>query len=137
MTNKKAFGLWSAIFLGIILYIAVTFAVFGNLTLIEIIKSQDYALAEIASIGAISMLFIHMIVHIGHLLKRKETDASIILLILAIVTMATAIVFALQYTSKHIPNVGYFLAGAFFLAFIIEIALRIFTKRIIQKQTIR
>jgi len=203
-----------AISLVIVLYVAVTFAVFGNLSLAEIIKAQDYALAEaakpvlgelgftimaiaalistsssinanlyavtnvtydmakngelpkvyerhvfhsvegllisaifiailiiffnleeIASIGAISMLFVHMIVHIGHLMKRKETGASTILLILAIVTMATAIVFALQYTAKHIPNVGYFIAGAFFVAFIIEILLRMFTKRTIKKQS--
>ena len=31
-----------------VLYVAVTFAVFGNLSLAEIIKSQDYALAEAA-----------------------------------------------------------------------------------------
>jgi len=31
-----------------VLYVAVTFAVFGNLPLSEIIKAQDYALAEAA-----------------------------------------------------------------------------------------
>ncbi len=204
-----------AISLVIILYVAVTFAVFGNLTLPEIIKAQDYALAEaakpvfgelgftimaiaalistassinanlyavtnvtydmakngelpevykryvyhstegliisavitaflvlffelkeIAAIGSISMLFIHVLVHIGHLLKRKHTGASVVLLVLAIVTMLTAIVLALQYTSKHIPNVGYFIAVGFFLAFVIEIALRLFTHRVIKKQTV-
>ncbi len=203
-----------AILLVMVLYIAVTFAVFGNLTLPQIIKAQDYALAEaakpvfgqlgftlmaiaalistassinanlyavtnvtydmakngelpevykryvyhstegliisaifisllilffdlkeIAAIGSISMLFIHALVHIGHLLKRKHTGASATLLILAIVTMFAAIILALQYTSKHIPNVGYFIAGAFFLAFLIEIGLRLFTHRVIQKQT--
>jgi len=204
-----------SIALVIILYVAVTFAVFGNLSVSEIIKAQDYALAEaakavfgqlgftimaiaalistsssinanlyavtnvtydmakdgelpkvyerhvyhsvegllvsaifiailiiffdleeIASIGAISMLFVHMIVHLGHLFKRKETGASTILLILAIVTMATAIIFAFQYTSKHIPDVGYFIAGAFFLAYGIEISLRIFAKRTIKKDSV-
>ncbi|QOP45448.1 APC family permease [Sulfurimonas paralvinellae] len=204
-----------AISLVMILYVAVTFAVFGNLTLPEIIKAQDYALAEaakpvfgqlgftimaiaalistassinanlyavtnvtydmakngelpdvykryvyhstegliisaifiallmlffdlkeIAAIGSISMLFIHALVHIGHLLKRKHTGASATLLILAILTMLTAIVLALQYTSKHIPNVGYFIAAGFFLAFLIEIGLRLFTHRTIKKQTL-
>jgi len=203
-----------AIILVMILYIAVTFAVFGNLTLSEIIKAQDYALAEaakpvfgelgftimaiaalistassinanlyavtnvtydmakngelpeeyernvynstegliisaifiallvlffnlqeIAAIGSISMLFIHALVHIGHLLKRKHTGASTLLLILAIITMFTAIILALQYTSKHIPNVGYDIAIGFVLAFLIEIGLRIFTKRTIKQQT--
>ncbi len=202
-----------AIGLVIILYVAVTFAVFGNLTLPQIIKAQDYALAEaakpvfgsigftimaiaalistsssinanlyaitnvtydmakngelpeiykhnvyhssegliisaffiamlvlffdlqeIAAIGSISMLFIHALVHIGHLLKRKETGASPFLLILAIVTMFGAIILALEYTSKHIPNVGYYIAIGFILALFIEIGLRLFTKRTIKRQ---
>ncbi|MDQ7044205.1 MAG: APC family permease [Sulfurimonas sp.] len=202
-----------AISLVMILYIAVTFAVFGNLSLEEIINAQDYALAEaakpvfgqvgftiiaiaaliatassinanlyaitnvtydmakngelpavykrnvyhstegliisaiflvflilffdlheIAAIGSISMLFIHVLVHIGHLLKRKETGASTTLLIFAIVTMLSAIVLALEYTSKNIPNVSYYIAAGFFISFLIEIGLRIFTKRVIKQQ---
>ena len=196
------------------LYVAVTFAVFGNLPLAEIIKAQDYALAEaakpafghigftimavaalistassinanlyavtnvtyqmakngelpkvytrnvwhsseglvvstiilisfvlffdlteIAAIGSISILFIHAFVHIGHLLKISETKASKALIILAIVTIAVAIILALNYTSKHIPNVGYFIAGGFIVAFIIEMGLRLITKRVITTQT--
>jgi len=197
-----------------LLYVAVTFAVFGNLPLSEIIKAQDYALAEaakpafgqtgftimavaalistassinanlyavtnvtyqmakngelpsiytrnvwhssegliisttililfvlffdlneIAAIGSISILFIHALVHIGHLMKIKETKASKFLIILAIVSIAVAIVLALGYTSKHIPNVGYFIAGGFVLAFVIEIGLRLLTHRVIKKQS--
>ena len=141
----------TAISMVILLYISVTFAVFGNLSLSEIIKAQDYALAqaakpvfgemgftvmaiaalistassinanlyavtnvtytmakdgelpevytrniyhsvegllisvffiallviffdlkEIASIGSISMLFIHMLAHTGHFIKKKR-----------------------------------------------------------------
>jgi amino acid transporter len=196
-----------------VLYVAVTFAVFGNLSLDEIIKAQDYALAqaakpvfgevgftimaiaalistassinanlyavtnvtyqmarngelpkiyernvwhsseglivstiililfvllfdlsEIAAVGSISILFIHAFVHIGHLLKIKKSGASKIVVSLAILTIAIAIVLALSYTSKHIPHVGYFIAGGFVLAFIIEIALRLVTKRVILQQ---
>jgi len=203
-----------AIVFVMVLYVAVTFAVFGNLPLPEIIKAQDYALAEaakpvfghigftimavaalistassinanlyavtnvtyqmakngelpkvyqrnvwhsseglvvstviliafvlffdlteIAAIGSISILFIHALVHIGHLLKIGETKASKWLVYLAIVTIAAAIILALNYTSKHIPNVGYFIAGGFVLAFMIEIGLRLLTKRVIKKQT--
>ncbi len=203
-----------AIVFVMVLYVAVTFAVFGNLPLPEIIKAQDYALAEaakpafgqlgftimavaalistassinanlyavtnvtyqmakngelpkiyernvwhsseglivstmiliifvlffnlteIAAIGSISILFIHALVHIGHLLKIKDTKASKFLVVLAIVTIAVAIVLALNYTSKHIPNVGYFIAAGFVLAFIIEIGLRLMTKRVISPQT--
>ena len=197
-----------------VLYVGVTFAVFGNLSLDEIIKAQDYALAqaaqpvfgqlgftlmsiaalistsssinanlyavtnvtytmakngelpeiyernvwhsseglivssiflvifilffdlnEIAAIGSISILFIHAIVHIGHLLKIKDTKASKILVILAILTIGISIVLALNYTSKHIPNVGYFIASGFVLAFILEIILRIVNKRVVLKQS--
>ena len=199
-----------------LLYVAVTFAVFGNLTLAEIIKAQDYALPEaakpafgqlgftimavaalistassinanlyavtnvtydmakngelpkvyrrnvwhssegliistviliafvlffnlneIAAIGSISILFIHALVHIGHLLKIKETKASKFLLVSAILTIALAIVLALNYTSKHIPNVGYFVAGGFVLAFLIEMGLRMTTKRVISGQSLK
>jgi len=205
-----------AIILVMVLYVAVTFAVFGNLSLAEIIKAQDYALAEaakpvfghigftvmavaalistassinanlyavtnvtyqmakngelpkiyernvwhsseglvvstvfliafvlffdlteIAAIGSISILFIHALVHIGHLLKINETRASKFLVILAVVTITVAIILALNYTSKHIPDVGYFIAGGFVLAFAIEIGLRSFTKRVIKGQTIK
>jgi len=203
-----------SISLVMVLYIAVTFAVFGNLSLPEIIKAQDYALAqaakpsfgeigftimaiaalistsssinanlyaisnftyqmaingelpevykrnvwhsseglvisiailiifilffnlsEIAAVGSISILFIHLLVHIGHLLKIKKTGASKILICFAIITISVAIIFALNYTSKHIPNVGYFIAGGFALSFILEISLRLLTKRTISKQS--
>jgi amino acid transporter len=204
-----------AIIFVMLLYIAVTFAVFGNLSLAQIIKAEDYALAEaakpvfgkvgftimaiaalistassinanlyavtnvtydmakngelpeiykrniwhsseglivstiilitfvlffnlneIAAIGSISILFIHALVHIGHFLKIKKSGASKILVALAIVTIGIAIVLALNYTSKHIPNVGYFIAGGFVLAFLLEIGLRLVTKRVIKKQII-
>ncbi len=196
-----------------VLYVAVTFAVFGNLSLTEITKAQDYALAEaakpafgqigftimavaalistassinanlyavtnvtyqmakngelpeayernvwhssegliistlflilfilffeldeIAAIGSISILFVHALVHIGHLFKIKKTGASKGLVVLAILTISIAIVLAFSYTSKHIPNVGYFIAGGFVLAFILEIGLRLVTKRVVTKQ---
>jgi len=203
-----------AILLVMVLYVAVTFAVFGNLPLEDIIKAKDYALAEaakpafgekgfvimaiaalvstassinanlyavtnvtyqmavngelpkvyernvwhstqglvistiilivfvlffnltqIAAIGSISILFIHALVHIGHLFKIKKTQASKFLVGLAIVGTFLAIGLALSYTSKHIPTVGYYIAGGFFVAFLIEVSLRLITKRVIKKQT--
>ena len=202
-----------AIVLVMVLYVLVTFAVFGNLSLAEIIKAQDYALAEaakpafgkvgfsimataalistassinanlyavtnvtyqmakngelpeiykrnvwhsseglivstvililfvlffklneIAAIGSISILFVHALVHIGHLLKIKESGASRVLIVLAIITIMIAIVLALNYTSQHIPNVGYFIVGGFVLAFVLEIALRLINNRVVSKQ---
>ena len=206
-------AMFISIGLVMVLYVAVTFAVFGNLTLSEITKAQDYALAEaakpafgqvgftimavaalistassinanlyavtnvtytmarngelpkayernvwhssegliismlflilfvlffeldeIAAIGSISILFIHALVHIGHFFKIEKTGASKVLVGLSILTIAIAIILALMYTSKHIPNVGYFIAGGFVLAFILEIGLRLITKRVVTKQ---
>ncbi len=90
-------AIFIAIGLVMVLYVAVSLAVFSNLSLPEIIKAQDYALA--------------------------------------IVTIAIAIILALQYISKHIPNVGYFIAAGFVLAFMREIGFRLVTKRVISKQT--
>ena len=207
-------AMFISISLVLLLYIAVTFAVFGNLSLSAIIKAQDYALAEaarpafgqigfsmmaaaalistassinanlyavtnvtyqmakngelpevyernvwhsseglivstimliffvlffdlteIAGIGSISILFIHALVHIGHLLKIKETKASLALILIAIVSIVSAIVFALNYTSKHIPSVGYYIAIGFVLAFAVEIMFRLITKRVIIRQS--
>jgi len=55
---------------------------------------------------------------------------------LAIITIGISIVLALNYTAKHIPNVGYFIAGGFILAFLLEIGLRLVTKRVVKKQII-
>ncbi len=202
-----------AILLSMALYVSVSFAVFGNISLTEIIKAQDYALAqaakpslgemgftlvlvaalistasainaslyavsnityqmakngelpkvyerniwhsseglivstvllilfvlflnlnEIAAVGSISILFVHGFVHIGHLFKINQTKASKILVFMAIISIGTAITLALQYTSKHIPDVGYMVAGGFVIAFTIEIGLRLVNKRVVQKQ---
>ncbi len=196
------------------LYIAVTFAVFGNLSLKEIIKAQDYALAEaakpvfgqigftimaiaalistsssinanlyattnityqmakdgdlpdiykrnvwnsneglivsavfliflilffnlteIAILGSIYILFIHVFVHIGHLAKVKKTEASKTIIIFSIITLSITIILALIYTSKYVGNVGYYVVGGFLLSYTIEMILRLTTKRVIQKQT--
>ncbi len=202
-----------AISLVMVLYVAVTIAVFGNLPLEEIIKAKDYVLAEaakpafgekgfiimsiaalvstassinanlyavtnvtyqmakegqlpkvyqknvlkstegliistfiimllalffnlteIATIGSITMLFIHAIVHIGHLFKIEKTGASRVLIFLAIISISLVIIFALNYTSKHIPNLGYYIAGAFIVSFLLEVTLRLVTKRVIRRQ---
>ena len=105
-------------------------------TFLIILMALFFNLAEIATIGSISMLFIHAIVHIGHLFKIKKTKASKLLVSFAIVTIALVIILALNYSSKHIANIGYYIAGAFILAFLLEVALRLSTKRVIKRQII-
>ena len=103
-------------------------------TIILIIFVLFLKLDEIAAIGSISILFIHVFVHIGHLFKIKKTGASKLLVILAIITIAITIILALIYTSKHIGNVGYFIVVGFIVAFVLEIMLRLITKRVVSKQ---
>jgi amino acid transporter len=203
-----------SILLVMALYVAVTFAVFGNLSLKEIIKAQDYALAEaakpvfgqigftimavaalistsssinanlyattnityqmakdgdlpeiyergiwhssegllvsatllvsmilffnlqeIATLGSIYILFIHVFVHTGHFLKIKKTGASKMIVLFAIVSLSITIVLALIYTSKHLQNIGYYIVGGFLLSYAVEMILRMITKREIKKQT--
>jgi amino acid transporter len=196
------------------LYIAVTFAVFGNLELSQIIKAQDYALAqaakpvfgqigftimavaalistsssinanlyaitnitykmakdgdlpkvyekdiwhssegllvsslflilvilffnlqEIATMGSIFVLFVHVFVHAGHFFKIKKTGASRFIIAFAIISLFATIILALMFTSKHISGIGYYIVGGFLLSYVLEMALRLSTKRKVQKQT--
>jgi len=196
-----------------ILYVAVSIAVFGNLSLENVIKSQDYALAQaakpilgawgfkviaatallatasainatlyavtqisftlakegdlpedyeyhifhntegliisalliipmilfmnlgqIASIAAIAVLVIQGFTHTGHLFKYQETQANILLLLLAILGSFSAAVFAIHYSSKSMPNLIYYIAAAFALAFIFEMFMRVLHQRVIKKQ---
>ena len=206
-------AIMTSILIVMVLYVAVAFAVFGNLSAQEVIKAQDYALAEaakpifgaagfiimslaallstssainaslyaatnvtyrlavlgelpkifgkkivhsrqgliissaiilimavffdlssIAAIGAVSTLFIHMIVHIGHLRIIKKTKASIILVVAAILANLGAIILSVIYLSKKRPEIILWILGFVILAFLVEILLRLFTGRIIVRR---
>jgi len=91
-------------------------------------------LEEIAIIGSISILFVHFIVHVGHLLNIKKTKANLYLILTAILGTISVIILVLYYASNKIPNLGWYLFGAILLSFFIEVFLRFKTKRIIKKQ---
>ena len=94
-----------------------------------------FNLGEIATMGSIFILFIHVFVHVGHFLKIKKTGASRLIVAFAIISLSITIVLALIYTSKHISGIGYYVVGGFVLSYILEMALRLITKRKILKQT--
>ena len=94
-----------------------------------------FNLGEIATMGSIFILFIHVFVHIGHFLKIKKTGASRLIIAFAIISLSITIVLALIYTSKHISGIGYYVVGGFVLSYILEMALRLVTKRKVLKQT--
>ena len=203
-------AIMTAIVLVMILYVAVSLAVFGNLTPDEIIASEDFALAEaakpifgqtgfiiislaallstssainaslyaatnvtyqlakygdlpaifgkpighsregliissviivllavfldlsqIAAIGAISTLIIHMTVHIGHLRLLRETGAVVWLIVLAVLVNLFAIVLSGIYLGQKSPMLLVAIGGFFVLSLMIEIVLRKFTGRTI------
>ena len=94
-----------------------------------------FNLGEIATMGSIFILFIHVFVHVGHFLKIKKTGASRLIVAFAIISLSVTIVLALIYTSKHISGIGYYVVGGFILSYILEMTLRLVTKRKILKQT--
>lgn len=74
-----------------------------------IILALLFDLSEIAAIGAISVLFVHAVTHIGHLRIISKTGASHILVVLAIILCLAAMVLALIYVSKQSNQVGFVL----------------------------
>ena len=90
-------------------------------------------LDEIATIAAIVVLLIQGFVHMGHFFKIQQTKANPILVALATIGAFGAAIFALLYTSHKMPSVSWYVAGAFFGAYMLEIALRLWTNRTIKK----
>ena len=90
-------------------------------------------LDEIATIAAIVVLLIQGFVHMGHFFKIKQTKANPMLVGLAAVGAFGAAIFALLYTSHKMPSVSWYVAGAFFGAYMLEISLRLLTKRTIKR----
>ncbi len=92
-------------------------------------------LDQITIVAAIAVLLIQGFTHIGHFLKKDETGANIFLLLLAIVGMFSAAFLAIDYTRRSMPHIVYYLLGAFLLAYMLEVVLRLFTGRVIQRST--
>jgi len=91
-----------------------------------------FNLTEITTVAALGVLIVQGLTHLGHLFKIKETGANIYLVALASIAMFAIAGLTLSYTSKHNPMIAYYLIGAFFLSFIIEVILRYFKKRVVK-----
>jgi len=98
---------------------------------IIIFLAISFDLSSIATIGALSMLVIHMTVHIGHLRLLGNTGASRTLIVLAILTNATAIILGGYHLARTSPMLLAWIAGFFALAFVIEIALNRIAGRVV------
>ncbi len=208
-------AIMTAILIVMALYVAVAFAVFGNLSPQQVVKAQDFALAEaaksafgeigftimalaallstssainaslyavtnvtyqlarlgelpgafkepiahsrkgliissaaimvmallfdmtsIAAIGAVSMLIIHMIVHIGHLRLLDKTGASKSIVVAAIGANLAAVVLATIYLSSERPMILVWIVGFFVISALLELGLRMLTGRVVTKRVL-
>jgi len=92
-------------------------------------------LSQITTIAALIVLVIQGLTHVGHLMRIKQTGANVYLVVGAIVSMFSIAGLTLYHTSKEMPYLGFYILGAFLLAFFVEILLRIFLQRVVAKQT--
>ncbi|MCF6205720.1 MAG: APC family permease [Sulfurovum sp.] len=92
-------------------------------------------LSQVTTIAALVVLIIQGITHVGHLFRIKKTGANVWLVLGAALGMFAIAGLTLYHTSKQMPLLGFYLLGAFLAAFVIEIALRLITKRTISKQS--
>jgi amino acid transporter len=91
--------------------------------------SLFFDLTEIASIGSITVLFVHAVTHLGHLKIIKQTGASRSLVLLSAITSILAMLVALIYVSRELDNVLIILLGFVLVAAGTELALQKFSKR--------
>ncbi|ADV46233.1 APC family permease [Nitratifractor salsuginis] len=108
--------------------------IISSLLIVPMILFFD--LSEVTTVAALSVLIVQGLTHIGHLMRLKETGANGVLVFLAAAAMFTITALTLHYTRLHDPAIGYYLLGAFVLCFLVEVSLRIFTKRIVTRQVV-
>jgi amino acid transporter len=101
-----------------------------------IVLSLVFDLSEIATIGSISILFVHTITHIGHIKILSKTGASFLLVLIAAMLSFSAMILAFVYVSKNSGDVGYILIGFILLAALIEIFLQKVARRVIKPRVV-
>lgn len=92
-------------------------------------------LSSIASIGAVSMLIIHLIVHVGHLRLLKETGARPVLIVLAIMANGAAIILGAYHLGKTSPLLLAWIGAFFAAALAVETALHNIVGRSVKNRT--
>ncbi len=93
-----------------------------------------FNLAQVTTIAALVVLIIQGVTHAGHLLRIRETGANLWIVAGATLSMFAIAALTLYYTARDMPLIGYYLLGAFAIAFVIETLLRLLTRRVISRQ---
>ena len=91
-------------------------------------------LGQITTVAALVVLIVQGVVHLGHLLKIHETAARRWAIVTAVLLSFGVAILTLAYTRHKMPDVPYYLLGAFALAFFAEVILRFVNGRIVRKQ---
>lgn len=99
------------------------------------LMGHTFDLSEIAAVGSITVLIVHLMVHIGHLRLLHETGASLALVVLAIGLMLIAIGFASVYALRASPHVLWLVGGSLGAALGMEALLHHVTGRRVQRRT--
>lgn len=104
-------------------------------SLIIIVLAIFLDLSSIAAIGALSMLIIHLTTHIGHLKLLRETGASRILVLLAVLAIAAAILLGGFHLSRTSPVLLFWIGTFFTIALGLEIVLHRFSSRSVRARS--
>jgi len=97
--------------------------------ILVVVLSLLFDLSEIAAIGAISVLFVHAVTHIGHLRIISRTGASYLLVLTSAVLCLAAMVLAFVYVNQKSNQVGLILLGFLIIAGSTEFFLQKIYKR--------
>ncbi len=93
-----------------------------------------FNLSEITTVAAIVMLIVQGTTHVAHLNLIKETGAKLYIVVLAILAMFGVAAITLYSTYKTMPQIAYYLIGAFAVAYTLEFLLQYFNSRVVSKQ---
>lgn len=99
-----------------------------------ILLAAVFDLSQIAAIGALSMLIIHLTVHVGHLRLLEQTGAVRSMIVLAIVANAGAIGLGAYHIAGTSPQLLIWIAGFFGIAFGTELLLHFLAGRNVGKR---
>jgi len=100
-----------------------------------ILLGHLFDISEIAAVGSITVLIVHLLVYIGHLRLLHQTGASPTLVVTPIVLILVAIFLASLYARQMLPHTLWLVAASLVDATIMEILLHRLTGRRIQTRT--
>jgi amino acid transporter len=102
---------------------------------IIIVLAVFFDLSSIAVIGALSMLIIHMTVHIGHLRLLDQTGAARVVIVLAVGANGVAILLGGYHLARASPILLIWIVAFFALALVTELVLNRVSGRSVTART--